>query len=167
MWQPNERGIKAALLLGRWLVAPFILGLFACLVLIIYRFFADLVVLAIKLPSLPWQHLVVGILNLVDLTLVANLVLIIIFSAYENYIRKIEPADHSNWPPGLVNVDFGGLKQKILGSIAGIAAVDALAWYLDLEAYSDASKLGWAIGFPLMFVVAMMLLAIADWLAKR
>jgi hypothetical protein len=43
-----------------------------------------------------------------------------------------------------------------------IAAVDALAWYLDLEKEADTSKLGWVIAFPLMFVVALLMLAIAD-----
>jgi hypothetical protein len=49
-----------------------------------------------------------------------------------------------------------------------IAAVDSLAWYLDLEKYTgaDTAKLGWAIAFPLMFVVAMLLLSIADWLGR-
>ena len=63
-------------------------------------------------------------------------------------------------------VDFSALKEKLLGSIVIIAAVDALAWYLDLEKLSDTSKLGWAIGFPLMFVVALLMLAIADRLGR-
>jgi len=64
-------------------------------------------------------------------------------------------------------VDFSALKEKLLGSIVIIAAVDALAWYLDLEKLSDTSKLGWAIGFPLMFVVSMLMLAVADRLGRR
>jgi hypothetical protein len=41
-----------------------------------------------------------------------------------------------------------------------------LAWYLDLETYSDTSKLGWALAFPLMFVIAMVTVAAADWLGR-
>jgi uncharacterized membrane protein YqhA len=59
------------------------------------------------------------------------------------------------------------LKQKLLGSIASIAAVDALAWYFDLDKNADTSKLIWAIAFPLMFVTAMVLVALADRLAHR
>ena len=59
-------------------------------------------------------------------------------------------------------VDFSALKEKLLGSIVIIAAVDALAWYLDLEKEAVPSKLGWVIAFPLMFVVALLMLAIAD-----
>lgn len=167
MRRPNGQGLKAAVFLSRWLVAPFLLGLACCLLLIIYRFFADLFALALELRSSTWHDLVVGVLDLVDLALTANLVLIVIFSTYENYLLKFDPEQHEDWPPGLMNIDFAVLKQKLLGSIVGIAAVDSLAWYLDLEKYSDTSKLSWTIAFPLMFVAAMVLVAVADWLGRH
>ncbi|HMK69943.1 MAG TPA: YqhA family protein [Xanthobacteraceae bacterium] len=162
----SERGFEAAIFLSRWLIAPFLVGLFCSLVLLLYRFVVDFYALALQLPRLPWHDLAVGVLNLIDVSLVANLILIVIFSAYDNFIRKIDPADHPDWPAGLIVVDYGALKQKLMGSIVIIAAVDALAWYLDLEKEPDAAKLGWALGFPLMFVVAMLMLAAADRLGR-
>jgi uncharacterized protein (TIGR00645 family) len=159
---PDGRYIQAAIFFSRWLLAPFLLGLLLCLVLLIYRFFGDLYELALEARSQSWHDLVTSVLNLVDLTLTANLVLIVIFSSYENFIRRINAADHPDWPEGLTQVDFGALKQKLLGSIVGIASVDALAWYFDLEKYGDTSKLIWALSFPLVFVVIMLGLAIAD-----
>jgi len=161
----SERAFQTLMFAGRWLVAPFLVGLFLALLLLLYRFFADLYELARQLPTQGWHDLVVGVLNLVDIALTANLLLIVIFSGYENYIHKME--EHPDWPPGLIDVDFGALKQKLLGSIAIIAAVDALAWYLDLGETADNAKLGWAIGFPLMFAVALVLLALADRFARH
>jgi uncharacterized protein (TIGR00645 family) len=160
--QPSERGFQAAIFMARWLLAPFLVGLVLCLILLLYRFFADFYELAIQLPKLTWHDLIVGVLNMVDISLTANLVLIVVFSGYENFIRKIDADERSSWPEGLTAIDFGALKQRLLGSIAVIAAVDALAWYLDLEKEADSTKLGWVIGFPLMFVAAMLMLAIAD-----
>src|ERR1700688_3811297 len=159
---PDGRYIQASIFFSRWLLAPFLLGLLLCLVLLIYRCFADLFGLVIQLPHMNWHDLVTNVLNLVDLALTANLVLIVIFSSYENFIRKINSADHPDWPEGLTQVDFGELKQKLLGSIVGIAAVDALACYFDLEKYTDTSKLVWALAFPFMFVAVMLMLAVAD-----
>jgi uncharacterized protein (TIGR00645 family) len=159
---PDGRYIQAAIFFSRWLLAPFLLGLLLCLVLLIYRFFGDLYGMALETRGESWHDLVTSVLNLVDLALTANLVLIVIFSSYENFIRRIDPADHPDWPEGLTQVDFGALKQKLLGSIVGIASVDALAWYFDLEKYGDTSKLIWALSFPLVFVVIMLGLAIAD-----
>lgn len=166
-WRPGGRAIQTAIFVSRWLMAPLLVGLILSVVLLVIRFFIDLVTLTIQLPKFPWQDLVVGVLNLIDITLTANLILIVVFSAYENYIRKIPPDEHPDWPPGLIDIDFSAVKQKLLGSIAGIAAVDALAWYLHLEEYADTSKLFWVIVFPLMFVAAMGMLALADWLARR
>ncbi len=162
-----ERGLQAAMFLSRWLMAPFLFGLVCCLALLLYRFFADLYETTRTLPTLTWHDLVVDVLNLVDVTLTGNLVLIVIFSSYENFIRKIQRAEHDELPEGLTDVDFSGLKQKLLTSVVVIASIEALAWYLDLEKYTDTSKLGWALAFPLMLVVAMVLLAVADRFARR
>lgn len=167
MHWPDGRYIQAAVFFSRWLLAPFLLGLLVCLVLLIYRFFADLVGLAVQVPRMSWHDVVTGVLNLVDLTLTANLVLIVIFSGFENFIRRIDATAHPDWPDGLTQVDFGELKQKLLGSIVGIAAVDALAWYFDLEKPIDTSKLLWVMGFPVVFGVVMLMLAVADWLTGR
>ena len=165
--RPSQRGIQAAIILSRWLLAPFLLGLVLSLLLLIYRFFADFYELAKELPTAGWHDLAVGVLNLVDISLVANLVLIVIFSSYENFIQRIDQSVRDGLPDGLVDIDFGALKQKLMGSIVVIAAVDALAWYLDLEKYTDTSKLGWALAFPLMLVAAMLMLAAADRLGRR
>jgi uncharacterized protein (TIGR00645 family) len=163
---PDGRYIQAAIFFSRWLIAPFLLGLLCCQFLLIYRFFGDFYALAVQIPHLVWHDVVTNVLNLVDLALTANLVLIVIFSSYENFIRRINAAEHPDWPEGLTQVDFSALKQKLLGSIVGIAAVDALAWYFDLEKYTDTSKLVWVLAFPVMFVAVMLMLAIADRLAR-
>ena len=163
----SGRVIQAAVFWSRWLLAPFLVGLFCCLLLLIYRFFADFYSLAIRLPTLGWHELVVEVLNLVDVSLTANLVLIVVFSGYENFISRVKPNEHPDWPEGLVEINFSALKQKVLGSIVIIAAVDALAWYLDLEKHADPAKLVWVIAFPLMFVAAMLILAIVDRIARN
>ena len=164
--RPSDRAFQSLIYWSRWLAAPFLVGLILCLFLLIYRFAAELIELAGELPRVGWHELVVGVLNLIDIALVANLVLIVIFSSYENFIGRIDPADRSDWPEALMDVDFGALKQKLLGSIVAIASIEALAWFLDLEKYSDTAKLSWVIAFPLMFVVSLLMLAIADRLGR-
>jgi uncharacterized protein (TIGR00645 family) len=160
---PDGRYIQGAIFFSRWLLAPFLLGLLLSLFLLIYRFYADLYALAFEVRTDTWHEMVTSLLNLVDLALTANLILIVIFSSYENFIRRIDPAAHPDWPEGLTQVDFGALKQKLLGSIVGIASVDALAWYFDIDKYTDTSRLVWVLAFPVIFAVVMLLLAIADW----
>jgi uncharacterized protein (TIGR00645 family) len=161
-----ERGFEAAIFLSRWLLAPFLVGLVLTIFLLLFRFFADFYEVAVRLPTSSWHELIVGVLNMIDIVLTANLVLIVIFSGYENFLHKVEAHDHETWPEGLTSIDFVALKQRVMGSIAVIAAVDALAWYLDLEKSADNVKLTWVAAFPLIFVAAMLLLAIADRLSR-
>jgi uncharacterized protein (TIGR00645 family) len=162
---PDGRYIQAAIFFSRWLLAPFLLGLLLCLLLLMWRFFGDLYQLAFQVPGMSWHDTVTGILNLVDLALTANLILIVIFSSFENFIRRINPGP--DWPEGLTQVDFGELKQKLLGSVVGIASVDALAWYFDIERDTDTSRLVWVLAFPLVLAAVMLMLAISDRLGSR
>src|ERR1700724_4149478 len=95
---PNGRYVQASIFFSRWLLAPFLLGLLLCLLLLLYRFFADLFVLVVQLRQMKWHDLVTNVLNLVDLALTANLILIVLFSSYETFIRRIDPADHPDCP---------------------------------------------------------------------
>jgi uncharacterized protein (TIGR00645 family) len=102
------------------------------------------------------------VLRLVDLSLVANLVLIVICSSYENFLAPIDPAKHPNWPNGLIGIGFSGLKQKLLGSIVAIAAISVLEWFVNVDINVDNVKLAWVVGILITFAVAMLILAVAD-----
>src|SRR6185295_4353233 len=101
-------------------------------------------------------------LTLVDLALTANLIVIVIASSYENFVAPIDPDRHPDWPEGLVRIGFAGLKQKLLGSIVAIAAVNVLEWFMDIEQHADNTKLAWVVGILMAFAIAMLILAIAD-----
>jgi len=168
MWLPIARGIQSAVFFSRWLVAPFLLGMAFCLLLILYRFFADLFQLTVKVPTLAWHDLLVDVLNLIDLTLTANLVLIVIFSGYETYVSKMDLADGAERPDWMGKVDFSGLKQKLMASIIAITAVALLRGYVEM--YSGApiapAMLAWLAGLHITFVVSALLLALTDFISS-
>jgi uncharacterized protein (TIGR00645 family) len=154
--------IEAIVFNSRWLVAPFLAGLILGLAALVYKFMLKLAEFIIQMPGAAPAEVTVGILTLVDLTLVANLIIIVICSSYENFLARIDLAAHPDWPEGLVKIGFSDLKQKLLGSIAAIAAVNVLEWFMDIERHADNNKLAWVVGILLAFAAAMLLLAIAD-----
>ena len=153
---------EGILFAGRWLVAPFLVGLVIGLAALVYKFILSLAEFVMQIPGAQPSDVMVGILKLVDLTLIANLILIVIFSSYENFIARIDAAKHPQWPEGLVSIGFAGLKQKLLGSIAAIAAINVLEWFMDIDRHADNGKLAWVVGILLAFAAAMLVLAIAD-----
>ena len=157
-----ERAVEAVVFNSRWLVVPFLLGLIIGLAAVVYKFVLKLVDFILQIPTTAPADVMVGILTLVDLTLVANLIVIVICSCYENFVARIDAAAHPDWPEGLIGIGFAGLKQKLLGSIVAIAAVNVLEWFVDIERHADNVKLAWLVGNLLAFAVAMLVLAIAD-----
>jgi uncharacterized protein (TIGR00645 family) len=162
-----ERVLATILFSSRWLIAPFLIGLIIGLAAMVYKFTTKLIDFVSQLPTTPPSDVMVGILTLVDLTLTANLIVIVICSSYENFVTPIDPADHPSWPGGLTKVGFSDLKQKLLGSIVAIAAVNVLEWFMDIDEHADGTKLAWVVGILLAFAVAMLILAIADRVSNK
>jgi uncharacterized protein (TIGR00645 family) len=156
------RWIEVVALSSRWLVVPFLLGLIIGLAGLIFKFALKLVEFLLHIQAADSTDIITGLLGLVDLTLTANLVVIVICSSYENFVAPIDYAEHPGLPPGLVRIGFAGLKQKLLGSIVAIAAVNVLEWFADIDRQADSVKLAWVVAILLTFAVTMVLLAIAD-----
>jgi uncharacterized protein (TIGR00645 family) len=147
---------------SRWLVAPFLIGLIIGLGALLYTFVVKLILFVTTVRATAEDEVIVGVLKLVDISLTANLMLIVIAASYENFVARIAVTDHIRWPEGLIGIGFAGLKQKLLGSIVAIAAVNVLEWFMDIDRSADNLKLGWVVGILLSFAVAMLILAIAD-----
>ena len=84
-----------------------------------------------------------------------------VFSGYENFVSRIEHADHKDWPEWMGTIDFTGLKLKLLSSIVAISAIQLLRAFLDLKNVSDRD-LWWQTGIHMVFVVSGLVLALTD-----
>ena len=157
-----SRVVGVIVINSRWLLAPFLFGLIIGLAALLYKFVVRLTDYIVLGPGSDSAAIIVGILKLIDLTLLANLILLVICSSYQNFISRVDASQHPDWPAGLFNISFTGLKQRLLGSIAVIAAVYVLEWFMDIEQEANNTKLAWVVGILLAFAVAMLVLALAD-----
>ncbi|MDM4763735.1 YqhA family protein [Galbitalea sp. SE-J8] len=112
---------------------------------------------------------ILDVLALIDLGLLANLVLIVIFAGYENFVSKIASAHNSeDRPTWMGHVDFSGLKMKLIGSIVAISAIGLLADFIGLaDADFDESRLTWRIVLHIVFLLSGVGFAFMDWLAEK
>jgi uncharacterized protein (TIGR00645 family) len=154
-----ERAIEAVIFGSRWLAAPFLFGLIVGLAGLLFKFLVKLGEFLWHLRELPNAEALVGVLSLVDLSLTANLILIVICSSYENFVRPISRTD---MPSGLSKIGFSLLKQKLLGSIVAISAVHVLERFMDIEHQADLATLGWLVGAMFAFALTMLVVAAAD-----
>ena len=157
-----ETALESVLFNSRWLMAPFYLGLVVCLAVMLFKFFKKLWEFILIAPSASENDIILGALSLIDVSLVGNLILIVVFSGYENFVSRIDPGDHPDWPEWMTKVDFAGLKQKVLASIVAISAIQVLKAFMNIDAAFDAQKLGWLVGVHLVFVISTLVLALSD-----
>ena len=157
-----ERGFEHVLFSSRWILAPVYLGLIVALGIMLVKFSKQLWTLLVNLPDASEANIIIGVLSLVDVSLIMNLMVIIIFSGYENFVSKMEDLhDHDDRPEWLGHIGFTDLKIKLIGSIVAISGVELLKAFMKVDDVSDR-HLGWMVGIHLTFVLSGVLYAIMD-----
>jgi uncharacterized protein (TIGR00645 family) len=159
-----ERRLEAGIFFSRWLMAPFFVGLILALAILLLKFFQELWHVVPTMFSVDSGAIILAVLSLVDLTLVASLLLMIILAGYENFVSKIETPETSDRPEWMGHVDFSDLKLKVVSSIVAISAIQLLAAFLEIGEV-DFETLKWLIILHLTFVVSGVFLAVMDWIA--
>ncbi len=160
-----ERTLEKVIFNSRWILAPFYLGLVLGVILLFIKFAQELWHLATHVVTASEADVIVGILALVDMSLVGSLLLMIIFSGYEIFISKIDTGDHKDRPDWMGKVDFSGLKLKVIGAIVAISAIDLLKSFMDISLTmndADTNSLKWKVIIHMAFVVSGVLFAIMD-----
>jgi uncharacterized protein (TIGR00645 family) len=169
-----ETQLESGLFAGRWLMAPFYVGLLLALVLLLVVFLRELVE-GVPAALQSEEQAILLVLSLVDLSLAGNLILIVTFSGYENFVSKMHMQNHVDRPAWMGAVDFSGMKLKLIGSIVAISAISLLRAFMQMAeadsaadaAAPDTVKLGWMIGLHITFVVSGVLFALMDWISEK
>ena len=114
------------------------------------------------------EQVILTVLTLIDLSLAGNLVLIVIFSGYENFVSKINIAGHEDRPSWMGTLDFSGLKIKLVGSIVAISAISLLRAFMTITQGTgplETDRIFWLVMLHLTFITSGVLFAIMDWVA--
>jgi len=159
--QQIERLLETAIFASRWILAPFYLGLALSLFVLLIKFMFELVHIAETAFTATESQVILGLLALVDLSLTGSLIVIVIFSGYENFVSKIDHTGHRDWPEWMGTIDFTALKIKLLGSIVAISAIQLLKQFMSINTVSDRD-LFWLVVIHVVFVVSSVLLALSD-----
>jgi uncharacterized protein (TIGR00645 family) len=156
-----ERALERFLFASRWLLAPFYVGLVVTLVILLLKAAQELLHFIFHFPEATEADVILGVLTMVDLTLTGSLIIIVIFSGYENFVSKIDASEHKDWPDWMGKIDFTGLKLKLLSSIVAISGIQVLKVFMNLKNTSDR-ELMWSVVIHLVFVSSGVILALTD-----
>jgi uncharacterized protein (TIGR00645 family) len=162
-----ERALEGGIFAARWIMAPFYIGLCIALAAMMIVFVRELAHYMPQIFSMTTEDAILMALSLIDLSLSGNLMIIVIFSGYENFVSKIDTGAHIDRPSWMGSVDFSGLKIKLIASIVAISGIALLKAFLGLttgHTETDVAKLMWLVLIHLTFVISGVLLALMDWL---
>jgi uncharacterized protein (TIGR00645 family) len=147
------------------------LGLAGILLMLSVKFTIEFFYYALSLFDPASPNFVLGLLSLLDIVLLGNLILIVLFAGYENFVSKLEIAEENvDRPYWMGSVDFSGLKIKLIGSLVAISVIELLANFIELngvEEVPNASALTWRVALHLTFVVSGVLFAVMDWISDN
>lgn len=160
-----ERGLFAA----RWLAAPIYLGLVAALILLLVILAKYLILMVTHAPTANLHDAVIAILSLIDLSLIANLVLIVLFTGYDSFVSRLDLDDQRDRPGWLGKVDFSGLKLKLFASIVAITGIELLKAFMELSEAGKANigQMTWLVIIHVVFLITTIGAAFSQWLAAR
>jgi uncharacterized protein (TIGR00645 family) len=161
-----EKSLEFLLFNSRWLLAPFYVGMSLSLVMLLAAFIGELVHAVPTVIAGDPEHIILAVLTLIDLSLAGNLVVIVIFSGYENFVSKIDTGGSEDRPNWMGTLDFSGLKMKLIGSIVAISAISLLRAFMTLtepEGVLDEPRIRWMVLLHLTFVGSGLLFACMDW----
>ncbi len=153
--------IESVLFASRWLLVPIYLAMILLLGMLVFFFLLDIAHALPDLLSMTENNLLILTLSLIDLSLGANLVVLVVLSGYENFVTTLHTGGNDSRPEWLTKIDFSGLKLKVLASITVIAAVHLLASFLELD-QQDERNLDWQVLIVVVFAVLGLIFAITD-----
>ena len=154
-----EETIERALFASRWILAPIFLGLSIALVALGIKFFQEAYHLIADVLVKDEADLVLVVLALIDIALVGSLIVMVMFSGYENFVSKIDTKGNDTL--GFGKLDSGTLKLKVAASIVAISSIHLLQTFIEAERI-DNDTMMWQTIIHLTFVVSAIGLAYID-----
>ncbi|MEQ1622249.1 MAG: TIGR00645 family protein [Methylococcales bacterium] len=161
-----ELSMERLMYASRWLLAPIYFGLSLALLALSIKFFQELYHFLPHIFDVDETDLILKLLTLIDLTLVASLTVIVMFSGYENFVSQLNLNDDAEKLDWLGKHDYGSLKMKVAASIVAISSIHLLKIFMNIHA-TDNDKLMWYVLIHLTLVISALCMALMEKLSKH
>lgn len=160
-----ERFLENAMYASRWLLAPVYFGLSLGLIALTIKFFQEIFHILPHIFSVSESDMILTLLSLVDMTLVGGLLVMVMYSGYENFVSQLDINEGKEKLSWLGKMDATSLKNKVAASIVAISSIHLLRVFMDAKNVPD-NKLMWYVIIHLTFVLSAFVMGYLDRLTK-
>ncbi|WP_048324998.1 TIGR00645 family protein [Serratia marcescens] len=155
------RLLENAMYASRWLLAPVYFGLSLTLVALSIKFFQEILHVLPNIFAVTEADLVLTLLSLIDMALVGGLLVMVMFSGYENFVSQLDITEGKEKLSWLGKMDATSLKNKVAASIVAISSIHLLRVFMDAKNVPD-NKLMWYVIIHLTFVLSAFVMGYLD-----
>ncbi len=156
-----ENLFETIIFASRWVQAPIYGGLIVGSVLYTYKFLEELIHLCANIGDMKEEVLMLGILTLVDISMVLNLLVMVVIGGYATFVSRIHLEAHEDRPDWLEKVDAGTLKVKLAGALVGISGIHLLKSFININ-NKDFEQVKWQIVIHVVFLFSTLMLAYTE-----
>jgi uncharacterized protein (TIGR00645 family) len=156
-----EKTIERLLFASRWILAPIYLGMSLALVALGIKFFSELFHLLTHVIEMGESDLVLMLLAMVDMVLVGSLIIMVMFSGYENFVSRLDVEEGTEKLGWLGKLDANSLKLKVASSIVAISSIHLLRAFMNAPQIGNET-LFWYVIIHLTFVISAVMMGVLD-----
>lgn len=153
-----EGTVESLVFASRWVQAPMFLGLIGASILYCYKFLVELGHLLHNVGVASEEVVLLGVLGLVDMTMVANLVFMVILGGYSLFVSRIDIGTHDDRPEWLDKTNAATLKIKLASSLVGVSGIHLLKTFINIE-QTDTEHVMGRVAIHFTFLISAVFLA--------
>ncbi|MDP2890309.1 MAG: TIGR00645 family protein [Bacteroidota bacterium] len=146
---------------SRWIQAPLYGGLILGGMLYTYKYLVELIHLFTSINEITETALMLGVLTLVDITMVANLLIMVIVGGYSTFVSRLDIDKHEDKPEWLQKIDAGSLKVKLAGSLVGVSSIHLLQTFINIKNH-ESEHVMWQVIIHVVFLFSALMLAYTE-----
>ena len=156
-----ERILEHLIFASRWVQAPIYFGLIIGSLLYTYKFIVELVHLCMHVADLSEEVVMLGILTLIDISMVINLIVVVVIGGYSTFVSKLDFGQHEDKPEWLEEINAGTLKVKLAISLVGVSSIHLLKTFINIQ-NSTREQVLLQVLIHFVFLLSSLFLAYTD-----
>jgi uncharacterized protein (TIGR00645 family) len=160
-----EKFVENLIYSARWIMAPIYLGLSLALIALAIKFFQEIIHIIPIIFSMKEVELILVVLSLIDIALVGGLLVMVMFSGYENFVSRLDLEGNDDKLSWLGKLDAGSLKNKVAASIVAISSIHLLKVFMNTEVIEN-DKIQWYLLIHITFVLSAFAMGYLDKLLR-
>lgn len=161
-----ERFLEKLIFASRWLQVPLYLGLIFAMFLYLFNFYKESIHLIVALKEGHKNQLLLAILEMVDSTMVASLIIMVVIGGYSTFVSKMNLENHEDRPEWLQKINAGTLKVKLAASLVGVSGVNLLIDFFNINS-QNYEQTKWRVIIHFTFLLSVIILAFSEKLLDK